>query len=94
MWIVGDGDEEAHECTERWCERETRPPGTDVVRQAMRQRASEPPALGLGTARGGSQRRWSKKNQGSGAAAEGLSPQKTGGSGPGTHAQISITLII
>ena len=52
MWIVGDGEEEAHECTERWRERETRPPGTDVLRQAMRQRAYEPPALGLGTARG------------------------------------------
>jgi hypothetical protein len=63
MWIEGDGEEEGDERMERWRERETRPPGTDVVRQAMRQRASEPPALGLGTAWGGSERRWSKKHQ-------------------------------
>ena len=39
MWIVGDGEEEGDERMERWRERETRPPGTDVIRQAMRQRA-------------------------------------------------------
>ena len=52
MWIVGDGEEDVRDCIGRSIRKETRPPGTDVVRQAMQQRAYEPPALGLGTARG------------------------------------------
>ena len=94
MWIVGDGEEEAHDSMERWCEREMRPPGTNVVRQAMRQRASEPPALGLGTARGGSERRWSKKCQRwQGAAPEGHSAgtEKRKRQDPAANGQTSFT---